>query len=394
MAKVGYTSLPVEGFDASIIRSPAIGRFFTLRWRAYGRYKYRSLRTVNVSRAMRRAKQLMVLIERGISPDTQCDFASLFEDYIKSRTCGRARLSQIEFFFEKYLREYWGDINVSSISQQDWVRYKEHRIKGIRDSGKPQRWRTLQHEVVIFRAFLRYCQSRHIISSMPVIEEFKKNDGALNPTKQRGAAYSPEEIQRVFSILRDRSDMDADYNQQSYYANQLYAYCVTLFFSASRAGEIKQLRFNDVEFFDDYALITIRAETSKVRKDRKTAIPKDAADILRTFMDWTKDIRHDDNGLIFYTYTDVTRVIQYGNQTFRRLMEEHNLYTNKNGTIRPLSSLRNSALTILSDNVSQAFLTSVAGTSSKMLRQHYFDRRASDLAGYTADIAETLLSSD
>jgi len=171
----------------------------------------------------------------------------------------------------------------------------------------------------------------------------------------------------------------------------MLAYAVTLFFSASRAGEIKQLRIDDVSFRDDCAVISIRAETSKVRKDRKTAIPQLAADILRQFIDWSARGRHEDNGLLFYTYNDNSGTIQFNNKTFKRLMTDAGLYKNKTGTIRPLSSLRNSALTILSEEVEQSFLTSVAGTSSKMLKDHYFDRAASDLAGYTDDIASDLL---
>ena len=391
MARSDYVCVPVDGFDASIIRSSAIGRFFTLRWRQQGKYKYRSLKTRNISRAMATAKRMMILINRGISPSTDISFQSLFVDYIKTRTCGISRLRQIEYFYYKYLNPYWAEYSVPSIGASDWDAYKAHRIKGIKKSKRETRWSTLEHETVVFRAFLRYCFRRNIISSIPLIEGFNKNDGTLNTVKQRGAAYNLEEIKQVFSILKTRAESHHSYGQQPYYAKQLYAYAVTLFFSASRAGEIKQLRVNDIEFRDDCAVISIRPETSKLRAFRKTAIPKHAATILYDFIQWSSKHRHKDNGLVFYTYNDHTKVISFNNKTFKRLMTEAGIYKNDAGTIRPLSSLRNSALTILSETVNQAFLTSVAGTSSKMLRQHYHDRRASDLADYTSVVASELL---
>jgi len=224
-----------------------------------------------------------------------------------------------------------------------------------------------------------------------LIEGFNKNDVTLNTVKQRGAAYTLNEIKQVFTILKTRAKSNDRYSQQPYYAKQMHAYAVTLFFSASRAGEIKQLRVNDIEFREDCAVISIRPETSKVRAFRKTAIPKHAADILYEFIQWSQEHRHTDNGLIFYTYNDNQKVISFNNKTFKRLMIEACIYKNDAGTIRPLSSLRNSALTILSETVNQAFLTSVAGTSSKMIRQHYHDRRASDLADYTSVVASELL---
>ena len=392
LAKSDYVSIPVDGFDATVIRSSAIGRFFTLRWRHQGKYKYKSLRTRNISKAMYSAKRMMTLINRGISPDTDTRFDALFEEYLKTRTCGQARLRQIENFYYKHLRPYWAEFNVQTISSSDWDSYKAQRLRSIRQSGVSIRWTTLEHETVVFRAFIRFCHRRNIISSVPQFDSFSRNDGSLTNVKQRGAAYSPDEIRTVFSILKERSDSHSDFAMQSYYAKQLYAYAVTLFFSASRAGEIKQLRVNDIEFLDDCAVISIRPETSKVRAFRKTAIPLDAAVILRDFIAWSDTKRDCDNGLIFYSYNDSSKVIEFNNKTFKRLMTEAGIYKNDAGTIRPLSSLRNSALTILSEEVSQPFLTSVAGTSSKMLRQHYHDRQASDLAGYTASVASKLLS--
>ena len=75
-------------------------------------------------------------------------------------------------------------------------------------------------------------------------------------------------------------------------------------------------------------------------------------------------------------------------------MEAEGIYRNDSGVLRPISSLRNSALTILSGKVEQAFLVSVSGTSARMLHKHYFDRKAEGFADKTADVYNRLIEED
>ena len=165
----------------------------------------------------------------------------------------------------------------------------------------------------------------------------------------------------------------------------LYVYALTLFFSCGRTGEIRQLKVSDVTFADSGAVILIRSETSKVKRERRTAIPSEVSDVLKSFIDWSQSLRGK-TGFIFFTHDHPIKPVSTVNQTFKKLMTNEGLYLNEGGTLRPISSLRNSALTILSGQVEQAFLCAVAGTSARMLRKHYFDRKAERFAEATGSV--------
>lgn len=386
-----FQSIQVEGFDAYIIKSSCFGKFFTLRWRVGEKYKYRSLRTRNYAKAMKNAKTLMTKIERGISPDTKTNYEEAFEDYLRSTTCGRARRNQIEQIHYKWLLPYFKRMEVNLIGTAVWEGYKTHRLEMVKAAGEVVRFKTLHHERALMKAFLRYCVRMSLISALPEITAWNKHLTAIEASKQRGAAYSPEELNAVFSLLKSRVIPDADLKMEPYYAHALYVYCLVLFLSAGRAGEIRQLKVGDIELKGEVAVITIRSETSKVKKQRRTAIPRSAAMVLEEFIQWSNPKRPP-GGYVFYNYNHSPKAIATINQTYKRLMTEAGLYENEDGVIRPVSSLRNTAITLMSDKVNQAFLVAIAGTSERMVRKHYHDRRAEAFAEYTEEFADTLVA--
>jgi integrase len=383
--KNGFISIPIENEDAYIIRSKSFGRYFRLRWYENGRYRYKSLKTRNYSAALNAARALMVKINRGLDPNTPTDYENAFEDYMRALNCGVKRRNQVAHIHYRHLLPFFGTIDVAKITTELWEEYKEQRVAKVSAIGGIVRHKTLLHERSLIQAFLRYCKKRALISHIPEITGYSKRNEAISNHKQRGAAYSKEEITKVFSILRKRVNFNAAIKQEQYYANMLYVYALTLFFSVGRTGEIRQLRVGDIEYVKTGAVITIRSETSKVKKSRKTSIPNDVSDILKEFIEWSEPLRGK-TGFIFYTHDHPIKPVATINQTFKKLMTAEGLYHNEGGTLRPVSSLRNSALTILSGKVEQAFLCAVAGTSAKMLREHYFDRRAEVFSEKTADV--------
>jgi len=388
--KNGFISIPIENEDAYIIRSKSFGRYFRLRWSENGRYRYKSLKTRNYSAALSAGRALMVKINRGLDPNTPTDYESAFEDYMRSLNCGAKRRNQVAHIHYRHLLPFFGTTDVDKITTEEWEEYKIHRVNKVTIAGGIVRHKTLLHERSLIQAFLRYCKKRALINHLPEITGYSKRNEAISTHKQRGAAYSKEEITKVFSILRDRVNFSSEIKQEAYYANMLYTYALTLFFSVGRTGEIRQLRVEDIEFVDSGAVITIRSETSKVKKSRKTSIPNEVSDVLREFIEWSNPLRGK-TGFIFYTHDHPIKPVATINQTFKKLMTAEGLYLNEGGTLRPISSLRNSALTILSGKVEQAFLCAVAGTSAKMLREHYFDRRAEVFSEKTADVFSELM---
>ena len=385
-----FVSVQVEGHDAYIVRSKAFGKFFTLRWREAGKYKYKSLRTRNFASAMNLAKTLMTKIQRGLSPDTKTNYEDAFEDYLRSLTCGTMRRNQIAHIHYRYFQPFFGRCEVATMTSAKWEGYKSHRLQLVRAAGDRVRFKTLHHERALMKAFLRYCVRMCLIDGLPEITAFNKHLKVVEPIKQRGAAYSEDELAQVFEILRERAQLSDELRMEPYYAKALYCYCLTLFLSLGRAGEIRQLRVKDIHFKEDSASITIRSESSKVKKARKTAIPKSAAEELRNFIEWSADKRPE-GGYVFYNYNHSRVPVKETNQTFKRVMIEAGLYLNDSGTARPVSSLRNTAITMMAQRVEQAFLVSVAGTSTRMLNQHYYDRRAEQITGYTAEISDSLV---
>lgn len=383
--KDGFISIPIENEDAYVIRSKAFGRYFRLRWRENGKYRYKSLRTRNYSEALRAAKSLMVKINRGLDPNTPTDYETAFEGYLRSLTCGLKRRNQVSHIHYRHLLPFFGVTDVSKITTELWEQYKEQRVKKVAAEGGVVRHKTLLHERSLLQAFLRWCQRRALINYIPEITAYSKRNPAISTHKQRGAAYTKEEIKTIFQVLNRRSNFGAELKQEPYYANLLYVYALTLFFSCGRTGEIRQLKVSDVAFSEKGAVITIRSETSKVKRERKTSIPLEASDVLKSFIDWSKPLRGD-KGFIFLCHDDPIKPVATVNQTFKKLMLNEGLYANEKGTLRPISSLRNSALTILSGKVEQAFLCAVAGTSERMLRKHYFDRKAERFAEATGSV--------
>ncbi len=385
-----FVSVPVDGFDAYIVRSKSFGKFFTLRWREGGKYRYRSLKTRNYARAMGNAKSLMTKIERGLDPDAKTNFEDAFEDYLRSLTCGVMRRNQVTHIFYKHFLPFFKRQEVTTITSARWEAYKSHRLSLVRASGDVVRFKTLHHERALMKAFLRYCLRMCLISSFPEITAFNKHLKIVEAVKQRGAAYSDDELSQVFAILRERADRSDVMAMESFYAKGLHAYCLVLFLSVGRAGEIRQLRTSDIEFNEGGASIRIEAETSKVKKSRKTAIPNSAARVIKGFIDWSSE-RRPDGGFVFYNYNNPVSVIKYFNKTFKRLVTDAGLYYNDEGTARPISSLRNTSITMLAQRVEQAFLVSVAGTSTRMLNQHYYDRRAQEITAYTEDLSDKIV---
>ena len=383
--KDGFISIPIENEDAYIVRSKAFGRYFRLRWMEDGRYRYKSLKTRNYSSALSAAKALMVKINRGLDPNTPTDYETAFEDYMRSLNCGIKRRNQVAHIHYRHLLPFFGTMDVSKMTTEVWERYKEQRVKKVKDEGGIVRHKTLLHERSLVQAFLRYCLRRALINYLPEITGYSKRNEAISTHKQRGAAYTKEEIKTIFQILRRRTDFNCPLKQEPYYRNLLYCYALCLFFSCGRTGEIRQLKVSDVSWSDKGAVITIRSETSKIKKERKTSIPREVAETLRQFIDWSKDLRGKQE-YIFFCHDHPIKPVATVNQTFKKLMTEEGLYENESGTLRPISSLRNSALTILSGNVEQAFLCAVAGTSARMLRQHYFDRKAEKFAEATGSV--------
>jgi integrase len=386
----GFISIPIENEDAYIVRSKAFGRYFRLRWQENGRYRYKSLKTRNYSQALSAAKTLMVKINRGLDPNTPTDYENAFEGYMRALTCGQKRRNQVAHIHYRHLLPFFGRMDVSKINTERWEEYKKQRVALVVSHGQVVRHKTLLHERSLLQAFLRYCLKRSMIIEMPDITAYSKKNEGISTHKQRGAAYTKEEIKIIFEILRQRTDFDAELKQEPYYRNMLYAYALALFFSCGRTGEIRQLRTGDISFSDDGAVIIIRSETSKIKKSRKTAVPAEVADVLRDFIKWSQPLRGREE-YIFYCHDHPIKPVATLNQTFKKLMIAEGLYENENGTLRPISSLRNSALTILSGEVEQAFLCAVAGTSARMLRQHYHDKRAERFADSTKGLASDLI---
>jgi integrase len=389
--KAGFVSIPVENEDAYIIRSRAFGRFFRLRWRENGKYRYKSLRTRNYATALSTAKRLMVKINRGLDPNTPTDYETAFEGYMRALNCGRERRDQITHIQYRWLLPFWQKTDVAKINTERWEEYKNWRVNlGVED-GNTIRHKTLLHERALMKAFLKWCFRKAIINYVPEITGYSKRDERITTTKSRGAAYSESEVKRIFHILRERTCFDGPLKQERYYSNLLYVYALTLFFSAGRPGEIRQLRVRDIDFRDDRAVILIRSENSKVKKQRFTSIPKDVAATIKRFVEWSGEGRKEENDFLFYLHDCPIKPVKTLNQTFRKLMEREGLYVNSEGVRRPISSLRNSALTILSGKVDQAFLVSVSGTSARMLHKHYFDRKAERFADSTAGLYQELI---
>jgi len=391
--KNGFISIPIENEDAYIIRSKAFGRYFRLRWREEGRYRYKSLRTRNYSAALQAGKAMMVKINRGLDPNTPTDYATAFEGYMRQLNCGRKRRDQVAHIHYRWLLPYFGKTDANQISTEKWEGYKNWRVNEAVKDGGVVRHKTLLHERSLIQAFLKWCKRKAIINYVPEITGYSKRNEKITLTKQRGAAYTEPEVKRIFNILKSRTDYTAPVKQEAYYANMLYVYAITLFFSAGRTGEIRQLRIGDIDFREDKAVINIRSQTSKVKKQRFTSVPKVVVEELKRFIDWSSELRPED-GFIFLCHDCPIKPVATLNQTFRRLMEAEGIYRNDSGVLRPISSLRNSALTILSGKVEQAFLVSVSGTSARMLHKHYFDRKAEGFADKTADVYNRLIEED
>jgi integrase len=386
----GFISIPIENEDAYIVRSKAFGRYFRLRWQENGRYRYKSLKTRNYSQALSAAKLLMIKINRGLDPNTPTDYENAFESYMRDLTCGSKRRNQVAHIHYRHMLPFFGTTDVSKITTEMWERYKIARVAKVAAAEGVVRHKTLLHERSLLQAFLRYCHKRSMINLIPEITGYSKKNELISNHKQRGAAYTKEEIKIIFDVLRQRTDFTAQLKQEPYYRNMLYAYALVLFFSCGRTGEIRQLRVGDIEFGKDSAVITIRSETSKIKKSRKTAVPSEVAMVIKDFIDWSQPLRAK-TGFIFYCHDHPIKPVSTINQTFKKLMIAEGMYKNDNGTLRPISSLRNSALTILSGEVEQAFLCAVAGTSARMLRQHYHDKRAEKFADNTRELAGEMI---
>jgi integrase len=163
----------------------------------------------------------------------------------------------------EYIAAHW--TQASEVTADSW---KSVMLKLHHKNGGPLRWRSIAHAALTLRAFLAWCQGKHIIEEVPAIEVPSAKDQGMDRSDRR--AFTEEEMESflwALAILGERR------------ALRIYT---VLFETWQRKSTVEALTPRWLNFHKE--TITIPAQHFKTGKQKVIDLNPRAAEALRAEM--------------------------------------------------------------------------------------------------------------
>ena len=273
--------------DCKVLRTNQNGDVYQLHvWVKEEKKLYRkSLRTKHLDTALSKGKEeyinIMSPVNSGkkIFSDDVTTVSKRFLDWkyedIKSGTIVRTRHVTINTHIQHMLRYLHRDMKVGDIHTGTFLGYFNWRKDG--DSSVKET--TVSGEYSTIRMFIKYCHREGLTDISADRIEIRKLDRVKLQTNVRRDTFTEEEWERLYKGMRSFCAKKNCGNDTEYYERQISRnYILGLANTGMRTGELEQLQSRDIIDYrktDDYGktkevvFLQVRAETSKVRKDRK-----------------------------------------------------------------------------------------------------------------------------
>lgn len=316
----------------------------------------------------------------------------------------------------RYMDTYFGEMKVSDITDDFADGYWNYRLdfykngegkvrieansrragaksKSSKNIKETPSYPSLRAEAAIINEFFKWC---HKDKNAYIAKLYKVSaNDAFSTTEQkktnRRPAFTRIEYQRVRQNLNSYAENKGAHkavklnNYHLLHRQMLRAFVLLMGSTGLRVGEAKQLRWRDLrkgydaELQRDVQLVSVRADTSKVGRDRTAA--GHSEHIISVMDEWKKLTEFSGaEDLIFYNKDkDGTQKICDMSATFKSFLKavevegkEDGLLRDVQGKARTLYSLRHTYATFrLEQGVEVYALAKVMGTGIKMIEKHY-----------------------
>lgn len=394
-------------------------------------YIRRSTKTANAALAMRAAEKeyedlrLRKSNNQSLSRYTVREW---FEIWFKQTVKTAQRKTWIRGVYERYIDEFMGDRQLTELTSEYlrgywrfrlnyWkdernakrIEYNERRAGDVKRSGKEDRKRrakslsskniavtpsrnTLRAEGGIINEMLREAaMDGHIVRQLKVrVADATKSVEFDVQRDSRRATFTREEWNIIRTNLRNYRDNKGKYKAKKLNAvhlaqrEMLYVYVMLAASCGARVGELKALRWRDITRItvDGKAAveIRIRAQTSKVRRERTVIAHSDMIWGILAHWRENSDFSKDDDLIFFSAMRKASgqHTAEFGLafKTFLKTLgqgkREDGLYRNEVGEERTLYSLRHLYATLrLEEGVSVYSVAQNMGTGVSQIQKHY-----------------------
>ena len=250
-----------------------------------GKTYRRSLRTKHLETALQKGKEEYINITarvnqgKQIFSDDVTTVAGKFLDWknedVESGTIVKERLMTITTHVKHMLSYLHGDMKVSDIHKGTFLGYYNWRRKQNAAVNED----TIRQEYSTIRMFIKYCHREGFTEVSADKIEIRKFDRVKLQTNVRRDTFTEEEWERLYKGMRSFCAKKNCVSEKEYYERQILRnYILALANTGMRTGELEQLQWRDIIDYrktDDYGktreivYLQVRAETSKVRKDRR-----------------------------------------------------------------------------------------------------------------------------
>lgn len=369
----------ILGGKGVVYRTTQNGDFWQFRTWIPEEKKYfrRSLKTRDFSTALRRGEEECFEIWARLKNGTKIfgiTWNELVEEYLKfqrqrvaSGKIVSGRLTTIKSQL-KHLLEFVGkNRKLNEFDEREFENYAKFR----RSNGVGAQEVTIRNEHATINSLIKFGYKKgYLHYQSGEFEEIRIRGDAIG----RRPSFDPEEIKKIYGSLytwaKDYSDEKEKWEKRA-----VTTFIYVALQSFGRFGELRQLKWKNVKFRDkedesgqiqQIADITIRAETSKVRKTR--VVPMVAGVALKSLRKYSP---HD--GVDDYVFCNFKNGSMLSKKTYYRLwgsfLEHADLAPERKLTYY---SLRHCGITasILSGS-SLEHIASLAGTSFINIHNHY-----------------------
>jgi integrase len=264
--------------DIRIFRTTKSGDVFQLRMWISEEKKYirKTLRTrdkqIAISLAQKEyisVKAKMLNGEKIFSPTAE-EFKEKYLEYIQNlvddKQISEGRQSNIKTFTKHYVRFVGKNTKIQGINPKFFLKYREFRQKEL----KTITMTVVVNESITIKQMYKWAMNEGLVSptSMPDYGRIKVQK---NEVKREG--YSISEYNKLIDIAKKWYEkVPKDHpkrDEEIYYRRSIRDFIVLMANYGFRTGELLNLKVGDVEIHsDETATVTIRAETTKVRKRR------------------------------------------------------------------------------------------------------------------------------
>jgi integrase len=172
----------------------------------------------------------------------------------------------LEFLKTKYPNGI--ETKVTDIDGEVFHGYLDWRVETLRAKERTIRRDVVRDELLVIRKMFTYAQKEKMCTARS-IPNWDFNVEKQGPKRERINAKQFQQFSFcVLNFVKEAAD------KKQYYNRSLTMHIINMVgMSGLRSGEVFGLRNKDVEIRGDECVISVRAKTSKVRRDRRVAMP-------------------------------------------------------------------------------------------------------------------------